>query len=78
MESDDDKKGDTPRDLTGTAYYARSINLTMNAAEVLGFKEDVLELKALRDSVRKAFENKFLDSNGKLTTFYTIFNQVKP
>jgi len=67
---DDDKKGDTPKELTGTAYYARSINLMMKAAEVLGFKEDVLELKALRDSVRKAFENKFLDSDGKLTTFY--------
>jgi alpha-L-rhamnosidase len=63
-------KGDTPRDLIGTAYYARSINLTLDAAKVLGYEKDAAELLALRDSVRKAFEDKFLDDEGKLTTFH--------
>jgi alpha-L-rhamnosidase len=63
-------KGDTPKDIIGTAYYARSINLTLNAAKVLGYEKDASELQILRDSVRKAFEDKFIDSEGKLTTFY--------
>ncbi len=60
--------GDTPNDLIGTAYYARSIDLTMKVARVLGYSKDVESLKALRDSVRTAFEKEFLDSEGKLTT----------
>jgi alpha-L-rhamnosidase len=54
--------------LIETAYFAHSINLTFKAAEVLGYHSDVHELKTLRDSVRKAFENKFFNENGKLTT----------
>lgn len=60
--------GDTPNDLIGTAYYARSVDLTMKAAEVLGYSKEYTEFKALRDSVRRAFEMEFIDSQGKLTT----------
>ncbi len=63
-----EKKGDTPKDLIGTAYYARSVDLTLKAAEVLGHEQDAIELKSLRDAVRTSFESTFLDSNGKLTT----------
>lgn len=64
----DNTSGDTPRDLIGTAYYARSVDLTMKAARVLGHTSEVEELKALGDSVRFAFEKEFIDSQGKLTT----------
>ncbi len=60
--------GDTPNDIIGTAYYARSIDLTMKAARVLGYSKDEEALKALRDSVRYAFEKEFFKSDGRLTT----------
>lgn len=60
--------GDTPQDLIGTAYFAHSVRLTFQAAEVLGKTEEVSDLKKLLDDVRDAFENEFIDSNGKLTT----------
>jgi len=62
------QRGDTPKDLIGTAYYARSIQLTMQAAEVLGKTADAEELKTLFNEVSKAFETRYLDSTGKLTT----------
>ncbi|WP_242083920.1 family 78 glycoside hydrolase catalytic domain [Aestuariivivens sediminis] len=61
-------RGDTPQDLIGTAYFARSTDLTLRAAQVLGKLEDVRELRTLRDTVRAAFEDQFIDSEGKLTT----------
>ncbi len=66
----ENQRGDTPKDLIGTAYYARSISLTLKAAEVLDKQEDVKALSSLLNDVSKAFENKYLDKNGKLTTQY--------
>jgi len=64
----DNTRGDTPKDLIGTAYFAHSTDLTLKAAKVLGYKDDVMELQSLRDSIRLAFEKEFLNSEGKLTT----------
>jgi alpha-L-rhamnosidase len=61
---------DTKPELINTAYYARSIDITMKTAEVLGNKKDANNLKVLRDSVRVAFETEFIDDEGKLTTEY--------
>lgn len=66
--SDGDNRGDTPQDLIGTAYYARSVDMTLKAATILDYKDDINELKDLRDAIRIAFADKFLDKNGKLTT----------
>lgn len=68
--SKSDRKGDTPQDLIGTAYYARSIDMTIKAARVLGYENDVKEFENLLNVVRNAFENKFFDKQGKLTTTY--------
>jgi len=65
---DDDRKGDTPNELIELAYFAHSTQLTLNAAKVLGYNEDLSELQSVKDSVEMAFENKFLDDNSKLTT----------
>lgn len=62
------QRGDTPKDLIGTAYYARSVDLTKKAAEVLGKDADVKELETLFKNVCEAFEKKYFDENGKLTT----------
>lgn len=65
---EDNRKGDTPNELIETAYFVHSIYLTLKAAEVLAYEDDMLEFQMLRDSVQAAFQNKFLDNNGKLTT----------
>ena len=61
-------QGDTPRDLLGTAYFARSADLTAQAARRLGKNADAERLEALFASIKAAFTAKFFDANGKLTT----------
>jgi alpha-L-rhamnosidase len=57
----DSNRGDTDFSLIGTAYFARSIELTINAANVLGQDDDVKTLSALRDQVINAFRTRFFD-----------------
>lgn len=59
------RRGDTPEKLVNTAYFARSVDLTMQSAEVLGYKDDVKELKALHENIKAAFDKQFFDENGK-------------
>lgn len=65
---EDNLKGDTPNDLIEAAYFAWSVQQTLNAAEVLGRDDDVAQLRALLDRVRADFARRFLDSDGRLTT----------
>jgi len=61
-------QGDTPRTLIGTAYFARSTDLTAQAARRLGKTEEAARLEALLAKIQSAFTAKFFDANGKLTT----------
>nr|MCU0750905.1 glycoside hydrolase family 78 protein [Akkermansiaceae bacterium] len=61
-------QGDTPRDLIGTAYFARSADLTAQAARRLGKTEDAETLEALFVSIKEAFVAKYFNPQGKLTT----------
>ncbi len=61
------QKGDTPQSLIGTAYFARSTDLTARAARSLGRTEEAVRLEALLVDVKKAFIAKFFDNKGKLT-----------
>ena len=63
-----DRSADTPPDLIGTAYFARSVELTLKAARVLGMDSEVPELEELHNAICLAFDNKFMDEEGKLTT----------
>jgi alpha-L-rhamnosidase len=63
-------QGDTPRDLIGTAYFARSADLTAQAARRLGKTEDAARLENLFASAKSAFTAKFFDANGKLSTTF--------
>lgn len=60
------RSGDTPADFVSTAYYARSVELTMRSAQVLGKVEDVKKFQLLHDSIKVAFENEFFDANGRV------------
>ena len=61
------RRGDTPEDFVNTAYFARSVELTLRSAMALGLDADVKELQALHDSIKVVFENKFFDENGRTT-----------
>ena len=62
---EDERRGDTSNELISTAYYARSIELAQRTAEILGHRQKSAELMALHAHVRKAFQNKFFDKEGR-------------
>ncbi|MFP4845002.1 family 78 glycoside hydrolase catalytic domain [Winogradskyella sp. PE311] len=61
-----DNKGDTSRNLIGTAFFAHSAKLTAQAAEVLGKTEEQAKYEALYKTVANAFDGKFFDETGKV------------
>ena len=67
----DDRRGDTPNELISTAFYARSVNLTMKTARVLGLKEAEQHYQKLLDSISLAFEKEYFDTEGKIKAPYT-------
>ncbi|MFM2197784.1 MAG: hypothetical protein RLZZ505_1216 [Verrucomicrobiota bacterium] len=60
-------EGDTPRDLIGTAYFARSADLTAQAARRLGKTDEAERLEALFATVKVAFAARYFNEQGKLT-----------
>lgn len=61
-----DNRGDTSRNLIGTAFFAHSAKLTALTAEVLGETEEQAKYEALYQTVAKAFDDKFFDETGKV------------
>lgn len=59
-----DNKGDTSRNLIGTAFFAHSAKLTAKAAEVLGKKEEQATYEALYQNVANAFDDTYFDETG--------------
>jgi alpha-L-rhamnosidase len=59
-------RGQTPKDLIGTAYFARSAQLTAKAGAVLGHDEESKTYETLSHDVAAAFTEEFFDGNGKL------------
>jgi alpha-L-rhamnosidase len=60
--------GETENALIGTAYYARSVDLTARTAEILGKEEDAQELREKFTQIAAAFQQAFFDAEGKMTT----------
>ena len=58
-------RGDTPKELINTAYFAHSAHLISKIANVLGKTEDEKKYAALYKAIANAFENEFFDENGK-------------
>ncbi len=55
---------DTPKDLIGTAYFARSAGLLARAAAVLGEAGDAKRYASLREAVTAAFRRRFVTEDG--------------
>lgn len=64
----DSNRGDTDFSLIGTAYFARSLELTINTANVLGKFADVKHLTDLRSKVIDAFLQQFFDDELNLVS----------
>ncbi|NRD23046.1 family 78 glycoside hydrolase catalytic domain [Winogradskyella litoriviva] len=58
-------RGDTPKELINTAYFAHSAHLISKIAGVLGKTDDEKKFMDLYKAVANAFENEFFDENGK-------------
>jgi alpha-L-rhamnosidase len=56
----------TPRDLLATAWFARSTQITADAAAVLGRAEAELEHRTLHALIRRAFAREFVHDDGTL------------
>jgi alpha-L-rhamnosidase len=65
---EDGRRGDTPDELVDAAYFARSVQLTMNAAGVLGHDQDAADFEKLLNEIHVAFRDSYFDHDGKLTT----------
>ncbi|WP_242204115.1 family 78 glycoside hydrolase catalytic domain [Aestuariivivens insulae] len=59
-------RGDTSRNLIGTAFFAHSAQLTAKTAEVLGETEEQAKYEAIFNTVAKAFDDTFFDESGKV------------
>lgn len=67
-QKDPHNKGDTPRDLVGTAYFAYSAELASRTARRLGEDAEADRLAEVSARVKAAFARRFFDPSGKLTT----------
>lgn len=68
---DDDTDGRaalTDKHLIAQCFFAYSIQLTMNAAEVLGKTEDVSAYRSLLADIKKAFMQEYVTPNGRLVS----------
>ena len=60
-------RGDTPKVLISTAYFAHSADLVSKIAGVLGKKEEEEKYRTLYKNIAQAFEKEFFDENGIVT-----------
>lgn len=63
----DERKGETDEKLINTAYYARSVDLTLQTAEVLDRTKDVKELRVWLEEIKKAFQHNFFNVDGSVS-----------
>ena len=61
-----DQKGDTPKPLLGSAFYARSVQILADSAQVLGKTADAEKYGAEAAKVKMAFAEHYFDADGKL------------
>ncbi len=68
---DDDNDGRaaiTDKYLIAQCFYAHSTQLLINAAQILGNKEDIAQYSTLLKNIKKAFVNEYMTSNGRLVS----------
>ena len=64
---EDSRRGETDNTLISTAFYARSVALTLKSAQVLGKIEDAEKYQALLNQIKFQFQQHFFDNNGRIT-----------
>ncbi|MCF2948864.1 glycoside hydrolase family 78 protein [Paraglaciecola aquimarina] len=69
-------RGNTDYSLIGTAYFARSIELTIKTAKVLNKQQDVAELTDLYKKVKQAFIQEYFDDGLNLVKENAIPTQT--
>ena len=57
-------EGGTPKDLIGTAFYARGAEIVAKAAALLGHSDDAARFHALHDEIAAAFAARFVTPDG--------------
>jgi hypothetical protein len=57
---------DTPKDLIGTAYFARSTDIVARALRVLGREDDARKYEHLRADIGAAFAAKYVSADGRV------------
>ncbi|TBN18724.1 glycoside hydrolase family 78 protein [Hyunsoonleella pacifica] len=62
----DERFGITSNKLIITAHYAHSVNLTAQAARVLGFESEAKEYELLFHAIRDVFQDSFFDTQGRI------------
>lgn len=60
--------GMTPSSLVASAYYLYSTELTQQAAEELGYVEDVSELRSLAARISTSIKEEFITKNGRVAS----------
>lgn len=63
---EDSRRGETDHSLISTAFYARSVEFTLNSAKVLGKDADVAKYSQLLANIKARFQQHFFDQNGRL------------
>lgn len=63
---ENDKRGDTPRKLINTAFYAHAAHLTGKIATALNKTEDAKKYHELYKKIANAFENEFFNEDGSI------------
>lgn len=64
LDGSSDRFGNTSKELLGTAFFAYSSKLLSRIANVLGKKEDAAHYQAVFESVRQAFQKRFVTPGG--------------
>jgi alpha-L-rhamnosidase len=62
----DERFGVTSNKLIITAHYAHSVNLTAQAARVLGFESEAKTYELLFQTLRDVFQKQFFDTQGRI------------
>lgn len=63
---EDSRRGETDHSLISTAFYARSVEFTLNSAKVLGKNDDVKKYSTLLAEIKTRFQQHFFDLDGRL------------
>jgi alpha-L-rhamnosidase len=59
-------RGEVPKDVFATAFYANSVKIFAKIAVVLDKKEDAKTYQVLYENIRNKFNEEFVDENGRI------------